>query len=85
MSGAAEAAELGSPAKSAGDAAAVAEGSSDAELPKALLKRILKSQLAQADIAAGGDGKRDFQISKVHAVAGTAAAVACTEPAHLLC
>lgn len=60
----AEAAALASPAKSAGTAEA-AGGGSDAELPKALLKRILKARLAQLDVNAGGDGKRDFQISKV--------------------
>lgn len=54
---------LASPSKSveAGGNGAAA----DAELPKALVKRILKAGLAQWDAAAGGDGKRDFQINSV--------------------
>lgn len=54
---------LASPSKSV---EAGAEGAAaDAELPKALVKRIVKAGLAQWDAAAGGDGKRDFQVNKV--------------------
>ena len=61
MSGAAEAAAVASPTKSGG-------GGEDAELPKALLKRILKARLAEWDAQQnGGDGSRDFQINKVRA------------------
>lgn len=60
MSGAAEAAAVASPTKSGGG------GGEDAELPKALLKRILKARLAEWDAQQnGGDGSRDFQINKV--------------------
>ncbi|GAB4813672.1 hypothetical protein N2152v2_000718 [Parachlorella kessleri] len=38
--------------------------STDADLPKALVKRIVKGKLAQVDIANGGDGSRDFQVNK---------------------
>ena len=63
----AEAAALASPAKSAEEAGGGGGGSEapDADLPKALLKRILKARLSQLDVDAGGDGKRDFQINKV--------------------
>lgn len=37
----------------------------DADLPRALLKRILKARLSEWDAANGGDGTRDFQINKV--------------------
>jgi histone H3/H4 len=36
----------------------------DADLPKALVKRIVKGKLAQVDLANGGDGSREFQINK---------------------
>ncbi len=52
---------MASPTKSGG-------GGEDAELPKALLKRILKARLAEWDAQQnGGDGSRDFQINKVRA------------------
>lgn len=61
MSAAAAAAAVASPNKSEG-------GGEDAELPKALLKRILKARLAEWDAQQnGGDGSRDFQINKVRA------------------
>ncbi|KAI7846247.1 hypothetical protein COHA_000227 [Chlorella ohadii] len=70
MSGAAEAAAVASPTKSGG-------GGEDAELPKALLKRILKARLAEWDAQQnGGDGSRDFQINKD-------ALLACSEAAKL--
>lgn len=56
---------LDSPSKSA---EACVEGGADTEvLPKALVKRIVKAGLQQWDAAAGGDGKRDFQVNKVQA------------------
>lgn len=58
---AAEAAALPPPSKSA----EAGGGEGDAELPKALLKRVIKAGLSQWDVAAGGDGKRDFQVNKV--------------------
>ncbi|KAL4428265.1 hypothetical protein ABPG75_002354 [Micractinium tetrahymenae] len=72
----AEAAALGSPSKSADAAAATAGDARDADLPKALMKRILKARLAQWDAANGGDGSRDFQINKD-------ALLACCEAAKL--
>jgi DNA polymerase epsilon subunit 3 len=38
--------------------------SQDADLPKALLKRLIKAKLQDVDKAKGGDGKRDFQVNK---------------------
>ena len=61
----AETAALASPAKSADEAGGGGSEAPDADLPKALLKRIIKARLSQLDVAAGGDGKRDFQINKV--------------------
>lgn len=61
----AEAAPLASPSKSADAAAAATGDAPDADLPKALMKRILKARLAQWDAANGGDGTREFQINKV--------------------
>jgi DNA polymerase epsilon subunit 3 len=61
----AEAAALASPAKSADETGGGGSEAPDADLPKALLKRIIKARLSQLDAAAGGDGKRDFQINKV--------------------
>ena len=61
----AEAAALASPAKSVEAGGGGGSEAPDADLPKALLKRILKARLSQLDVAAGGDGKRDFQINKV--------------------
>jgi hypothetical protein len=55
---------LDSPSK---PAEAGVEGGADTELPKALVKRIVKAGLQQWDAAAGGDGKRDFQVNKVQA------------------
>ena len=43
--------------------AAVAEPA-DSELPKALIKRIIKTKLSEIDAAHGGDGQRDFQVNK---------------------
>ena len=36
----------------------------DADLPKALLKRLIKAKLQDVDKAKGGDGTRDFQVNK---------------------
>ncbi|KAG7668960.1 hypothetical protein Ndes2526B_g00676 [Nannochloris sp. 'desiccata'] len=36
----------------------------DADLPKALLKRLIKAKLQEVDKAKGGDGTRDFQVNK---------------------
>lgn len=56
--------ELASPAKSAEGGGGGGDGA-DAELPKAMLKRILVARLQEWDAANGGDGTRSFQISKV--------------------
>lgn len=42
----------------------MASESVDADLPKALVKRIVKAKLGAVDVAAGGDGTRDFQVNK---------------------
>jgi len=39
-------------------------GHQEAELPKAVLKRLIKSKLQEYDKSRGGDGTRDFQINK---------------------
>lgn len=63
MSEAAAAAAVASPTKSGGGTGG---GSEDAELPKALLKRIIKARLSEWDMQQnGGDGTRDFQVNKV--------------------
>ncbi|PSC70901.1 DNA polymerase epsilon subunit 3 [Micractinium conductrix] len=55
---------LASPDKAA-EAGGGGGGEADAELPRALMKRILKARLAQWDAEVnGGDGTRDFQVSK---------------------
>jgi len=36
----------------------------DADLPKALLKRLIKAKLQDVEKAKGGDGTRDFQVNK---------------------
>ncbi|KAL4433109.1 hypothetical protein ABPG77_006536 [Micractinium sp. CCAP 211/92] len=70
------AAPVGSPSMSADVAVAAGSDAPDADLPKALMKRILKARLAQWDAANGGDGTRDFQINKD-------ALLACSEAAKL--
>lgn len=36
----------------------------EADLPKSLLKRLIKTKLQDVDKAKGGDGTRDFQVNK---------------------
>lgn len=36
----------------------------DADLPKAVLKRMIKAKLQEVDKVRGGDGTRDFQVNK---------------------
>ena len=36
----------------------------DADLPKALLKRLIKARLQEVDRSKGGDGTRDYQVNK---------------------
>jgi DNA polymerase epsilon subunit 3 len=36
----------------------------EADLPKAMLKRIVKAKLTALDLQHGGDGSRDFQLAK---------------------
>jgi len=36
----------------------------DADIPKALLKRLIKAKLQEADRERGGDGSREFQINR---------------------
>lgn len=57
--------ELASPAKSTEGGGGGGGDGADAELPKAMLKRILMARLQEWDAANGGDGTRSFQISKV--------------------
>lgn len=36
----------------------------EADLPKAVLKRMIKAKLQEVDTVRGGDGTRDFQVNK---------------------
>jgi len=36
----------------------------ETDLPKTLVKRLIKARLQEADKAKGGDGTRDFQVNK---------------------
>lgn len=36
----------------------------DADLPKALIKRLIKTKFQEVDKSKGGDGTRDYQVNK---------------------
>lgn len=76
---------LASPDKAA-EAGGGGGGEADAELPRALMKRILKARLAQWDAEVnGGDGTRDFQVSKVRSCRGRASKRAAAAPVAFPC